>query len=120
MVTLLRGYISGTETPTDKRSSLVGTPIPSTVYGINAESCQYLLWHVARAARMLSQIFHLLFLGNDCAEIFVCTWGPISYSLCSSHGSGISARAHVQRYPQTALLYLRNGLADRIQFWCVS
>ena len=38
----------------------------------------------------------------------LCTWEPISYSLCSSHGWGISARAHVQ----TALLYLRNGLAD--------
>ena len=34
--------------PADKRSSLVGTPIPSTVYGANAESCQYPLWHVAR------------------------------------------------------------------------
>ena len=43
-------------------------------------------------------------------------WGPISYSLCSSHGCGISARAHVQ----TALLYLRIGLADWVQFWCVS
>ena len=29
----------------------------------------------------------------------VCSWGPISYSLCSNHGWGISARAHVQRYP---------------------
>ena len=47
-------------------------PIPSTVYGINAESCQHLLWHVARAARGVSQIFLLLFLGNgwaDCAQI---------------------------------------------------
>ena len=42
-------YISGTESPIGKRSSLVGTPIPSTVYGTNAESCQYPLWHVARA-----------------------------------------------------------------------
>ena len=42
-------YTSGTESPIDKRSSLVGTPIPSTVYGTNAESCQYPLWHVARA-----------------------------------------------------------------------
>ena len=25
--------------------------------------------------------------------------GPISYSLCSNHGWGIPARAHVQRYP---------------------
>ena len=28
----------------------VGTPIPPTVYGTNTEACQYLLWHVARAA----------------------------------------------------------------------
>ena len=42
------------------------------MYGTNAESCQYLLWHVARAARRVSQIFCLLLLGNgwaDCAEI---------------------------------------------------
>ena len=48
-------------------------PIPSTVYGTNAESCQYLLWHVARAARRVSQIFRQLFLGNgwaDCTEIW--------------------------------------------------
>ena len=65
-------YISGTENPIDKRSYLAGTPIPSIVYGTNAESCQYLLWHVARAARRVSQMFRLLFLGNgwaDCAEI---------------------------------------------------
>ena len=48
-----------------------------------------------------------------------CTWGPISYSLCNSHGWGISARAHVQRYPHTALLYLGNGLADYVQIWYV-
>ena len=42
-------YISGTVSPIDKRSSLVGNPIPSAVHGTNAESCQCLLWHVARA-----------------------------------------------------------------------
>ena len=67
-------YISGTESPIGKRSSLVGTPIPSTMYGTNAESRQYPLWHVA----------------------------------------------HVQRYPHTALLYLRNGLTDCVQIWYVS
>ena len=36
--------------------------------------------------------------------------------LNTCHGWGISARAHVQ----TALLYLRNGSADWVQFWCVS
>ena len=45
--------------------------------------------------------------------------GPISYSLCNSHGWGIFARAHVQRYPHTALLYLGNGLADCVQIWYV-
>ena len=44
----------------------------------------------------------------------------ISYSLCNSHGWGISARAHVQRCPHTALLYLGNGLANRVQIWCAS
>ena len=51
----------------------MGTPIPSTVYGTNAESCQYPLWHVARATWGMSQMFHLLFLGNgwaDCVEIW--------------------------------------------------
>ena len=47
---------------------------------------------------------------------FGITWRPISYSLCSNHGWGISARAHVH----TALLYLRNGSVDWVQFWCVS
>ena len=40
---------------------------------------------------------------------------PISYSLCSSHGWGISARAHVH----TTLLYLRNALTDCVQIWYV-
>ena len=48
VVTLLGGlylwYISGTVSPIDKRSSF-----PSAVHGTNAESCQCLLWHVARA-----------------------------------------------------------------------
>ena len=42
-------YISGTVSPIDKRSSLVGSPIPSAVHGTNAESWQCTLWHVARA-----------------------------------------------------------------------
>ena len=46
----------------------------------------------------------------------VCTWEPISYSLCSSHWWGTSARAHVY----TALLYLTNGSIDWVQFWCAS
>ena len=73
-------HISGTESPIDKRSSLVGSPIPSTVYETNAESCQYLLWHVARAARGVSQIFLLLFFGNgwaDCVEILYAIGVPL-------------------------------------------
>ena len=42
-------YISGTVSLIDKRSSLVGNSIPSAVYGTTVESCQCLLWHVARA-----------------------------------------------------------------------
>ena len=45
--------------------------------------------------------------------------GPISYTLCNSHGWGISALAHVQRYPHTALLYLGNGLTDCVQTYIV-
>ena len=64
-------------------------------------------------------MFRLLFLGNGWAN-FVEIWYALGNSLVtaytySSHGWGISARAHVQ----TALLYLRNGLADWVQFWCV-
>ena len=62
------------------RSSLVVTPIPSTVCGTNAESCQYPLWHVARVARGVSQIFRLLFLGNgwaDCVEILYAIGVPL-------------------------------------------
>ena len=36
--------------PIDKRSSLMGNPIPPAVYGTNAESCRCLLGQVARAA----------------------------------------------------------------------
>ena len=48
-------------------------------------------------------------------------WGPISYSLWTiSHGWDISARAHVQRYPHTALLYHRKRLGrSRVQIWYV-
>ena len=70
----------------------------------------------------MSQMFRLLYLGNgwaDCVEIWHALGDPISYSLCSSHGWGISARAHVQRYPHTALLYLGNGLVDCVQIWYV-
>ena len=58
----------------------IGTPISSTVYGTNAESYKYPLWHVARAARGVSKIFRLLFLGNrsaDCAEILYVIGVPL-------------------------------------------
>ena len=54
-------HTSGTESPIDKRSSLVGTPIPSTLYGTNAESFQYLLWLVVRAVSQNLSIW----VGND-------------------------------------------------------
>ena len=51
----------------------MGNPIPPAVYGTNAESCQCLLGHVARAALGVSQMFRLLLLDNgwaDCVEIW--------------------------------------------------
>ena len=51
-------------------------------------------------------MFRLPFLGNgwaDCIEIWSYTWGPIGYSLCSSHGWGISARAHCASVSQERL-----------------
>ena len=72
----------------------------------------------------MSQMFRLLYLGNgwaDCVEIWHALGDPLgTYSLYNSHGWGISARAHVQRYPHTALLYLGNGLTDCVQIWYVS
>ena len=67
-------------------------------------------------------MLRLLYLSNgwaDCGEIWHALGDPISYSLCNSHGWGISARAHVQRYPHTALLYLGNGLTECVQIWYV-
>ena len=48
-------------------------------------------------------------------SILVCELGVMDKALNTSHGWGISARAHVQ----TALLYLRIGLADCVQIWYV-
>ena len=63
-------------------------------------------------------MFSLLLLGNgwtDCVEIWNALGSPLVTRLCSSHGWGVSARAHVH----SALLYLRNGSADCVQIWCV-
>ena len=49
------------------------------------------------------------------SSILVCELGVMSEMLTTSHGWGISARAHVH----TALLYLRNGLTDCVQIWYV-
>ena len=86
------------------------------MYGTNAESCQYLLWHVARAARRASRIFRLLFLGNglaDCTEIWYALGDPLVTAYAVVTGE-VSLHVH------TALLYLGNGLADCAQMWCVS
>ena len=48
-------------------------------------------------------------------SILVSELGVINLVLNTIHGWGISARAHVQ----TALLYLRIGLADCVQIWYV-
>ena len=61
-------------------------------------------------------------LGNgwaDCVEILICTWRPISYSLCNSHGWGISARAHVHPPPLPSP-YVRIRLTNFAQIWCVA
>ena len=62
-------------------------------------------------------MFRLPLLGNgwaDCLEIWYALGDPLvtAYAVVA----GISARAHVH----TALLYLRNGSADWVQFWYVS
>ena len=109
-------YISGTESPIDKRSSLMG--IPSTVYGTNAESCKYPLWDVARGARGMSKIFRLLFSAQR-AEILYAIGVPLVTAYAVVTG-GISL--HVRTYrdtPHTALLYLGNGLTDCVQIWYV-
>ena len=100
----------------------MGTPIPSTVYGSNAESCQYPLWHVARATWGMSQMFHLLFLGNgwaDCLEIRYAVGDPLVTAYAVITG-GISLHVRTSRdTPHTALLYLRNGSTDCVQIWYV-
>ena len=59
-------------------------------------------------------------LGNgwaDCVEIWYALGDPLvtAYAIVTG-GVSLSARAHVH----TALLYLRNGSADWVQFWYVS
>ena len=100
----------------------MGTPIPSTVYGTNAESYKYPLWHVARGVRGVSKIFRLLFLGNgwaDCAEILYAIGVPLVTAYAVVTG-GISLHVRTCRdTPYTALLYLGNGLTDCVQIWYV-
>ena len=63
-------------------------------------------------------MFRLPSLGNgwtDCIEILYAFRDPLVTAYAAVTG-GVSARAHVQ----TVLLYLRNGSADWVQFWCVS
>ena len=92
----------------------------------------------------MSQMFRLLYLGNgwaDCVEIWHALGDPLvtAYTVVTggvpnpwlvestlvmtrnphTKFEHISARAHVQRYPHTALLYLGNGLADCVQIWYV-
>ena len=100
----------------------MGTPIPSAVYGTNAESCQYPLWQVARATWGMSQMFRLLFLGNgwaDCVEIWHALGDPLVTAYAVVTG-GVSLHVRTRRdTPHTALLYLRNGLTDCVQIWYV-
>ena len=71
--------------------------------------------------RGMSQMFGLLFLCNgwaDCIEIWYAVGDPLVTAYAVIPG-GVSASAHVQRYPHTALLYFRNGLTDCVQIWFV-
>ena len=64
-------------------------------------------------------MFRLPLLSNgwaDCVEIWYALADPLVTAYAVVTGCGISARAHVH----TALLYLRNGSADWVQFWFVS
>ena len=77
----------------------MGTPIPSAVYGTNAESCQYPLWHVARATWGMSQMFRLLFLGNgwaDCVEIWHALGDPLVTAYAVVTG-GVSLHVRTRR-----------------------
>ena len=89
-------------------------PVPGCPMGVNCGT-----WHVLPEG--MSQMFRLLYLGNgwaDCVEIWHALGNPLvtAYTIVTG---GVSARAHVQRYPHTALLYLGNGLADCVQIWYV-
>ena len=68
----------------------------------------------------MSQMFCLLFLGNgwaDFAEILYALGAPLVTAYAAVTGGVSLPRA--QRCPHTALLYLRNGLADCVQIWYV-
>ena len=98
-----QAYISGTVSPIDKRSSLVGNPIPPAVYGTNAESCQSPLWHVARAAWRVSHMFRLLYLGNvwaDFVEIWYALGNPLvtAYAVVTVRYLCTCARAEIPPY----------------------
>ena len=113
-------YISGTESPIDKRSSLVGTPSLLSCMGPmpNHASTHCGTWRVLPGG--MSQMFRLLFLGNswaDCVEI----WHALGDSLVTAYAvvtGGVSLHVRTRRDtppPHTALLYLRNGLTDCVQ-----
>ena len=54
----------------------------------------------------MSQMFRLLYLGNgwaDCVEIWHALGDPLVTAYTIVNGWGISARAHVQRYPNPLL-----------------
>ena len=70
----------------------------------------------------MSQMFHLLFLGNGWAE-FVEIWHAFGDPLVTAYAvvtGGVSLHVRTRRdTPHTALLYLRNGLTDCVQIWYV-
>ena len=103
--------ISGTVSLIDKQFSFVGNSISPAAYETNSESHSG-TWRVPLEG--VSQMFRLLFVGNDCADC-VKTWYAIWAPLVTVHAvvmGGVSLHVH------TALLCLRNGSTDCVQIWC--
>ena len=98
----------------------MGSPIPSAVHGTNAESCQYSLWHVARATWGMSQMFRLLYLGNGWADC-VAIWHGLGDLLVTAYAivtGGVSL--HVQRYPPPPTpRFCISETAECVQIWYV-
>ena len=125
-------YTSGTESPIDKRSSLVGTPSLQPCMGPipNHTSTHCGTWRVPSlpaAARGVSKIFSLLFLGNgwhDCVKILYAIRVPLvtTYAVVTGgrvwNGLDQSAGFIIQSSPGgVGLDWIRNSPTQRILDW---